>query len=98
MTAKLHICHGYPHIYNSVANIGAAITVRIPATAMERLLIAPSISPSSNAFAVPSACAEDPIAIPFATDSSILKTRQIVSANKFPVITVVDGIATVYRT
>lgn len=78
-----------PHIYNSVAKIGAAITVRIPATAMERLLIAPSISPSSNAFAVPSACAEDPIAIPFATDSSILKTRQIVSANTFPMIPVI---------
>ena len=83
-----------PHIYNSVANIGAAITVRIPATAMERLLMAPSISPSSNAFAVPSACEDDPIAIPFATGSSILKTRQIVSANTFPMIPVIMMTAT----
>ena len=33
--------------------IGATITVRIPATAMDKPPIAPSISPISSAFAVP---------------------------------------------
>ena len=41
-------------------------TVSIPDTAIERLLIAPSISPSSIALAVPIAWEAVPIAIPFA--------------------------------
>lgn len=41
--------------YNSPANRGAAATVSIPDTTMERLLIAPSISPNSIALAVPMA-------------------------------------------
>lgn len=45
--------------------IGTATTVIRPATAIDRLLIAPSTSPSSSAFAVPIACAEVPSASPF---------------------------------
>ena len=41
--------------YIRFAAIGTAITVIKPATAMERLLIAPSISPNSSALAVPMA-------------------------------------------
>ena len=41
-------------------------TVSIPDTAIERLLIAPSISPSSIALAVPIAWEAVPIAMPFA--------------------------------
>lgn len=55
------------------AYIEAAITVINPVTAIERLLIAPSISPSSIALAVPIAWAEVPIATPFAIGSSIRK-------------------------
>ncbi len=47
--------------------IGTATTVRRPATAMERLLIAPSTSPNSSALAVPTAWALVPNARPFAT-------------------------------
>ena len=49
------------------------MTVISPATATERLLIAPSISPISRAFVVPIAWDAVPIARPFATGSFILK-------------------------
>ena len=42
------------------AKMEAPTTVRMPATAMERLLMAPSISPSSSALEVPMAWAEVP--------------------------------------
>ena len=45
------------------------MTVISPATATERLLIAPSISPISRAFVVPIAWDAVPIARPFATGS-----------------------------
>ena len=48
---------------------GTTMTVISPATAMERLLMAPSTSPSSSAFEVPMACAEVPSASPFAIGS-----------------------------
>ena len=57
----------------SVAKTGAAITVKRPETAIDRLLIAPSVSPYSNAFDVPIACEAVPKAMPFATGSLILK-------------------------
>ena len=47
-------------------NNEASNTVIIPVTAMARLLIAPSISPSSIALAVPIAWEEEPRARPFA--------------------------------
>ena len=47
-------------------------TVIIPATPMDKLLIAPSISPSSIVFVVPTACDAVPIAPPIATSSFIL--------------------------
>ena len=49
----------------------APITVNRPATAIERLLIAPSTGPISIAFAVPIAWAEVPRASPFAIGSFI---------------------------
>ena len=49
--------------YISPANTGASTTVRSPATAMARLLIAPSISPISIALTVPTAWDDAPIAI-----------------------------------
>ena len=66
--------HKHPHInpeavYINPANTDAAITVKSPATAIARLLIAPSTSPSSMAFAVPMAWAEVPRARPFAMGS-----------------------------
>ena len=45
----------------------AAITVKRPVTAIDKLLIAPSTSPISIALAVPIAWAEEPIPTPFAT-------------------------------
>ena len=49
------------------ATSGTATTVKSPATAMDRLLMAPSISPISSALAVPTAWALVPSARPFAT-------------------------------
>lgn len=66
-----------------------------PATAIERLLIAPSISPISIAFAVPIAWEAVPIASPFAIGCSILQSLQIPSANIFPIIPVITIAATV---
>ncbi len=59
--------------YIILAKIDADMTVISPATATERLLIAPSISPISRAFVVPIAWDAVPIARPFATGSFILK-------------------------
>ena len=53
-------------IYIICAKMIAPKTVSIPDTAIERLLIAPSTSPSSIALAVPIACEDVPIAIPLA--------------------------------
>ena len=53
--------------YIKFAARGTTITVISPATAMERLLMAPSISPISSALAVPTAWALVPMARPFAT-------------------------------
>ena len=66
----------------------APITVISPDTAMERLLIAPSISPISIALAVPMACEALPIAIPRAIGSVIRKWRQINGAIILPRIPV----------
>ena len=59
--------------YISFANADAPNTVTSPATAMARLLMAPSISPSSMALAVPMAWDAVPSASPLATGSSIWK-------------------------
>ena len=56
--------------------------------AIERLLIAPSTSPISIALAVPIACEEVPMAIPFATGSVILKSLHKTGARRFPSIPV----------
>lgn len=53
------------------ANTDAPITVSNPATAMARLLIAPSTGPSSMALAVPIAWADVPSPRPLAIGSSI---------------------------
>ena len=59
--------HKPPHMI--CEKIVAPITVIKPATTMDRLLIAPSTSPSSIAFAVPMAWEAVPNAMPFATGS-----------------------------
>ena len=74
--------------YIREAKSGASITVRIPATARERLLIAPSTSPISIAFEVPIAWEEVPIATPFAIGWEILNILHINSANMLPNIPV----------
>ena len=76
----------------------AKTTVIKPETTMERLLIAPSISPISKALAVPSACADVPIATPFATGSEIRQNLQKTSANIFPISPVIIITATVRAT
>ena len=63
----------------------AAATVIHPATATERLLIAPSISPISIAFAVPITCVAVPIDIPFAMGCFMRRTRHIYSPAMLPV-------------
>ena len=73
-------------------------TVSKPDTAMERLLIAPSISPISIALAVPIAWDAEPIPIPFATGSVIWNNLQIYSANMFPITPVTTMTATVMVT
>ena len=64
--------------------IGTATTVIRPATAIDRLLIAPSTSPSSSAFAVPIACAEVPSASPFAIGSLMPTSLNQTSATILP--------------
>ena len=60
------------YFYINPANTDESATVSIPASAIERLLIAPSISPISIALAVPIAWAADPNASPLAIGSFIL--------------------------
>ena len=60
------------NLYIRFAKNEANITVIIPATAMDRELIAPSVSPISRAFAVPIAWAEEPSPTPFAIGFVIL--------------------------
>ena len=67
----------------------APITVSTPDTTMERLLIAPSTSPISIAFAVPMACDDEPNAMPTATGSvilNILNTNLPITFPRIPVI------------
>ena len=68
----MSFCLNVINIYKKLANTLAPTTVSIPATAIERLLIAPSISPISIAFAVPTACDDVPIATPYAMGCVIL--------------------------
>ena len=65
---------------------------------MERLLIAPSTSPISMAFVVPTAWEADPMAIPFATGSVIWNIRQTDYSIMFPIIPVIMITATVIAT
>ena len=67
---------------------GAKNTVVIPETAIVRLLIAPSISPNSIAFAVPIAWEDAPMAIPNAILSSILKNLYKIGLKIEPMIPV----------
>ena len=84
--------------YINPANTEAAITVRSPATAIARLLIAPSTGPSSIALDVPMAWAEVPSARPFAIGSSIFATLRTASAITFPSTPVIIITATVIVT
>lgn len=92
------MCHNFLFFYKKFANTLAPTTVSIPATAIERLLIAPSISPISIALAVPTACADVPIATPLAIGSVILNTLHINSANILPITPVTTITATVIVT
>ena len=70
--------------------VGAMNTVIIPATPMERLLIAPSISPISKAFVVPNAWDDVPMATPMATSFFILNTLHTIGAITAPIIPVIN--------
>ena len=59
-----------------------------PETAKARLLIAPSTSPISIAFAVPMACAAQPIATPLAMGWRMRRSFSIPPATRFPKIPV----------
>lgn len=82
-------------VYRKPANTEAPNTVKSPATAMDRLLMAPSISPISMAFAVPMAWEAVPSARPLATGSRIRSSRKMSSAMTFPRIPVRMMTATV---
>ena len=84
--------------YINCANTDAPITVRRPATAIARLLMAPSISPSSIALAVPMAWAEVPSASPLAIGSSMRASLITVYAIIFPRTPVIIITATVIVT
>lgn len=71
-------------MFTSLVSVLAPITVLNPATTIARLLIAPSNSPISIAFAVPMACEDVPNAKPFATGCLIRNTLHTVSATIFP--------------
>lgn len=60
--------------------------VKIPAIAIESPLIAPSISPISIAFDVPTTWDVVPIAIPLATGDWIFKILNIIGASMAPII------------
>ncbi len=74
------------------------MTVRRPETTMDRLLMAPSVSPISIAFVVPMAWEAEPIAIPFAMGSTMRKRRQINGAKMLPSTPVTMMTATVIAT
>ena len=80
------------------ANIEHKITVIIPVTAIARLLMAPSISPISMAFAVPIAWEDAPNARPFETGSVIRNIFHISSLNILPKTPVMMITATVIVT
>ena len=69
-------------------NSGAIKAVSTPASAIARLLMAPSISPISNAFAVPIAWEAEPMATPAANGSVIFKTLHSHRAVRLPVMPV----------
>ena len=69
---------------SKAAKKGAAITVQIPQTTMERLLMEPSTGPSSMALAVPMACEAEPRAIPRAMGSVICNHFNHFSAIMLP--------------
>ena len=71
------------------------ITVNNPAITIDKLLIAPSISPNSKAFDVPIAWALLPRAKPIATGCLILNNLQILLAMIAPRIPVIITIPTV---
>ena len=79
----------------SCANTEAPTTVSIPDTAIERLLMAPSISPISMALDVPMAWEDEPIAIPLAMGSVNLNSLQTDGANILPMSPVIMMTATV---
>lgn len=81
--------------YIRFSNIRAAATVINPATATDKLLIAPSTSPSSIALEVPITCADVPIAIPLATGCFIPKILHNLSPIILPVSPVIIIAATV---
>ena len=64
------------------------IKVIIPEITIDKALIAPSISPISKAFEVPTAWLDIPIPIPFATGCFILKHLHTAGARTFPTIPV----------
>lgn len=64
------------------------IKVIIPEITIDKALIAPSISPISKAFEVPTAWLDIPIPIPFATGCFILKYLHTIGARTFPAIPV----------
>ena len=59
------------------AATGAKIAVIMPATAIARPLMAPSISPICRALLVPIACADVPSAKPFASGSVMRQTLPV---------------------
>ena len=67
-----------------MAKTDAPMTVISPDTAIERLLMAPCTSPSSNAFAVPTACEAVPRESPTAIGSLIPNSLHIYSPMIFP--------------
>ena len=69
--------------------IGIRKTVKIPAIPIAKLLIAPSISPSSSAFDVPTAWLAVPIAIPFDILFLILNNFNIYGPKIAPVFPVI---------
>lgn len=68
----------------NVAKMIAAATVMQPATATERLLMAPSISPISMAFAVPITCEAVPMATPLAMGCFTPVSLQMISPAMLP--------------
>ena len=70
--------------YMNMAKMEEPITVITPHTTMERLLIAPSMVPISIALAVPSAWAEQPMAIPLAIGSWMRNSLRNFSAKILP--------------